>query len=462
MLARADDIVARLQQMNAQGMIFWDVEGEQYPYITYAGDPRVIGSLAPEMDGIANEFFARFTAAGLRTGVCLRPSRIVPGFPGNGHVWDHDNYGFDVLTNLSDKITYAKNRWGCTLFYIDSNVDWAFNDAGQFLPRQLRSSIYVALHALHPDVLVIPEIPRTADWAGSAPYREVNGGGFTSTRARSKAVYPEALTIIEPKDTDWTANHTLLVDAVRSGDILLFRSWFPDSGNPYIKAIYDEAHPAPAITSGLTASGDVGAAFGYNIVATNQPTVYSVTGLPSGLTLNATTGAISGVPLAAGTFTVTLRASSLWGADQKILTITLRSQLDQWRAQWFPGQGSSGNAANNANIDGDAYTNLFEFALGLNPTAADPLSRMPRMAQVTDGGTNWLAITFRRRKTTPLGVNYIVEESVNLSTWTAVDIPTHLIGSPVDQGDSTELVTVRGTHPLGSGRSFLRLRLSEQ
>ncbi|MEO6739980.1 MAG: hypothetical protein ABIP20_06995 [Chthoniobacteraceae bacterium] len=112
MLARADEIVARLGQMNAQGMIFWDVEGEQYPYITYAGDPRVIASLAPEMHGIADEFFAKFIAAGLRTGVCLRPSRIVPGFPGNGHVWDHDNFGFDVLANLSDKITYAKKSLG--------------------------------------------------------------------------------------------------------------------------------------------------------------------------------------------------------------------------------------------------------------------------------------------------------------------------------------------------------------
>ncbi len=377
MLARADDTVARLLTMNAQGMIFWNVEGEQYPYITYAGDPRVIASLAPEMDGIADEFFAKFTTAGLRTGVCLRPSRIVPGFVGSGHVWDHDNFGFDILANLSNKITYAQNRWGCTLFYLDTNVDWTFDNHGTFVGRLLRSSIYTALHALHPDVLVIPEIPRTADWAGAAPYREVNGGGFTSTRARSKAVYPEALTIIEPKDTDWAANYTLLVDAVRSGDILLFRSWFPDSGNPFVKAIYDEAH----------------------------------------------------------------------------------SELTQWREQYFPGQGGTGSATDSANGDGDAFINLFEFAFGLNPTVADPPDKQPQVHPVTDAGTQWLGITFRRRTATPPGLSYIVEESTTLTGWTRVNAATHQVGLPVDQGDGTELVTIRTTHPLGSGQSFLRLRV---
>ena len=461
MLTKADDIVARLQFMNAQGMIFWDVEGEQYPYITYAGDPRVIGSLAPEMHGIADEFFAKFTAAGLRTGVCLRPSRIVPGFPGNGHVWDHDNFGFDVLANLSDKVSYAKNRWGCTLFYIDSNVDWTLDNYGTPTPRLLRSSIYTALAALHPDVLIIPEIPRTADWVAAAPYRELNSGGFTSTRARSRAAYPQALTIIEPKETDWVGNHTLLVDAVRGGDILLFRSWFTDPANTFIKAIYDEAHPAPAITSAGSASGDVGAAFSYAIVGTNQPTLFSATGLPAGLTLNPASGVISGTPLVAGNFTVTMGASSLWGAGQNTLTLTLRSLLDQWRAQYFPGLGNTGNAAATANPDGDAFTNLFEFALGLNPGTADPFSRMPRVQAVSDAGFNWLSITFRRRKSVPPGASYVVEESSLLTGWSVVDSVTRQIGLPVDQGDGTEIVTIRGNYPIGIGQSFLRLRVSE-
>ncbi len=462
MLARADEIVARLGQMNAQGMIFWNVEGEQYPYITYAGDPRVIASLAPEMHGIADEFFAKFISAGLRTGVCLRPSRIVPGFPGNGHVWDHDNFGFDVLANLSDKITYAKTRWGCTLFYIDSNVDWIVNNYGVFTPRLLRSSIYAALHALHPDVLIIPEIPRTGDWASAAPYREINSGDFTSTRARSHAVYPQSRTIIEPKETDWIANHALLVDAVREGGILLFRCWYSDPPNVFIKSIYEEAHPPPMITSAGSASGDTGAPFSYTMTSDSALAQFSAISLPAGLALDPATGIISGTPLIGGNITVTLRARGFWGIGEKTLTLALRSLFDQWRTQNFPGLGNTGNAASTADPDGDSIGNLLEFALGLNPLSADPISLAPQLQSVTDAGSTWPAITFRRRTAFPAGVNYIIEESTDLTDWQTVDQPTRQIGVPVNQGDGTEAVTIRGTHPIGMDQWFLRLRVSEQ
>ncbi len=461
MLASADDTIARLRDMNAQGMIFWNVEGEQFPYITYAGDPRVVGSLAPEMDGIASEFFAKFTAAGLRTGVCLRPSRIVPGFVGSGHVWDHDNFGFDVLTNLSDKIAYAQSRWGCTLFYVDSNVDWTYDNYGTPTARLLRASIFSALHALHPDVLVIPEIPRTGYWAATAPYREVASGGFSATAARSRAAYPQALTIIEPKDCDWITNHAPLVSAVQGGDILLFRSWFPDSGNPQVKAIYTEAHPAPIITSAASASVDAGAPFSYLITATNAPASFGANGRPISLQLASTTGLISGTaPVLADDFTLVLTASSIWGTGQKTMALHVRSPLEQWRALHFPGTENSAAAADDSDPDGDGFTNFFEFALGLDPAVRDLAGQAPLVHKITADGADWLALTFRRRRAVPPGVSYVVEESTDLASWSAVDADTLQIGPPTDQLDGTDLVTIRGTRPLGSARSFLRLRVS--
>src|SRR4029077_5909491 len=58
---------------------------------------------------------------------------------------------------------------------------------------------------------------------------------------------------------------------------------------------------APVITSAGTASGTVGTAFSYQIVATNSPTSFNATGLPAGLTVNAGTGLISGTPTTAAT-----------------------------------------------------------------------------------------------------------------------------------------------------------------
>ena len=81
---------------------------------------------------------------------------------------------------------------------------------------------------------------------------------------------------------------------------------------------------APAITSASSANGTVGTAFSYQIVATNSPTSYGATGLPSGLTVNSGTGLISGTPTAAGTSTVTLSATNATGTGGATLTLTIQ------------------------------------------------------------------------------------------------------------------------------------------
>ncbi|PYM09168.1 MAG: hypothetical protein DMF15_06680 [Verrucomicrobia bacterium] len=80
---------------------------------------------------------------------------------------------------------------------------------------------------------------------------------------------------------------------------------------------------APVITSPTTASGTVCNAFSYQITATNNPTSYSATGLPAGLTVNTSTGVISGTPTATGTFTVTISATNSRGTGSATLTITI-------------------------------------------------------------------------------------------------------------------------------------------
>ncbi|MBZ5635741.1 MAG: putative Ig domain-containing protein, partial [Acidobacteriia bacterium] len=79
----------------------------------------------------------------------------------------------------------------------------------------------------------------------------------------------------------------------------------------------------PSITSALSASGTVGTAFSYQITATNTPTSYGATGLPTGLSINTATGLISGTPTSAGTSAVTLGATNGGGTGNATLTLTI-------------------------------------------------------------------------------------------------------------------------------------------
>jgi outer membrane protein assembly factor BamB len=83
---------------------------------------------------------------------------------------------------------------------------------------------------------------------------------------------------------------------------------------------------APVITSPLTASGNSGKSFRYQITASNSPTSYSAAPLPAGVTLNATSGLLSGTPQHAGTTNVTIGATNGNGTGTATLVITIRGK----------------------------------------------------------------------------------------------------------------------------------------
>jgi hypothetical protein len=242
LLKLADNSIEVLKATGAQGMITWDPEGEEFLSECYYGDPRLVPALAPEMefknDGVKSaidEYFEKFRAAGLKVGVCIRPQQItiVGGWP--VHQAAEDEQAAQILR---ERIAYAKQRWGCTLFYVDSTA--TINGA-------LNPDVFKAVADPYPDVLLIPENESMRYFAYSAPLNSYVHHKITSTPVGARLVYPKAFSVLMAPEGDRPEDHDALVSAVRRGDILLFNSWFMNEGALKIKKIYEEAHPKQAV-----------------------------------------------------------------------------------------------------------------------------------------------------------------------------------------------------------------------
>ena len=78
-----------------------------------------------------------------------------------------------------------------------------------------------------------------------------------------------------------------------------------------------------------------GAYFSYQISGTNNPTSYTVTGLPSGFAFNPSTGVITQAPSAnrasVGIYNISIAATNAWGRGAAVtlpLTVTFRSDFN--------------------------------------------------------------------------------------------------------------------------------------
>ncbi|HTE24060.1 hypothetical protein [Flavitalea sp.] len=208
-----------LKNINSQGVIVWDIEGQEFPHpLTYIGSPELISKLAPEMNEVADEFFAVFKKEGYKTGICIRPDSVV--FKGN---WiDHVPVSNPAIT-LINKINYARKRWGCTIFYVDSNVDP--------LSRLMNAEVFRAVHEAIPDVLLIPEHENIQYFNYSAPYTDLKAEQSLLVDKAIKDVNPAAfkvITISEGLRGTPAQNLKQLTQSVEEGNILLFRGWYPD------------------------------------------------------------------------------------------------------------------------------------------------------------------------------------------------------------------------------------------
>lgn len=238
LMSEAESIVASLREVNAQGIIIWDVEGGRDPAIKYVGSPAMVEKLSPEMDQVADAFFERIREAGFRTGVCLRPTTLMVMEDEKGElVWRHRHpRDRDFVDVLSEKIRYAQERWGCTLFYIDTNSvwmgaetdqereAWPKNSQGKVIPYHalMNAEQWRELARRHPDVLLIPEHSYQRYYASTAAYAQIDMG-VRNTAPVIGAVWPNTFKMLcttTPMTRFWEPT----VAAQAAGEVVSFNA----------------------------------------------------------------------------------------------------------------------------------------------------------------------------------------------------------------------------------------------
>ena len=244
LLKHADELIEEMKDINAQGVIVWNIEGNGPNYLQYVGDPHMVEYLCPEADAVADEFFKKIRDAGFKVGVCLRPSVISvkeqknEAFAEKNNLKNPFSYFHDYPHDkrppadiLAEKVEYAKRRWGCTMFYVDTNhaagfwpktdeekAAWPKEKDGKlkWYNELLNEDVWAEVLKRHPDVLFTIEHTPLIQYTVSAPYDEWQTPA-DGTPAVVRATWPDAfkcLVIKEPKD------HWKVAARVEKGDVL--------------------------------------------------------------------------------------------------------------------------------------------------------------------------------------------------------------------------------------------------
>jgi len=136
--------------------------------------------------------------------------------------------------------------------------------------------------------------------------------------------------------------------------------------------------------------------------------------------------------------------NSMGTAESSIYLITVipLNSLSSWRWNHFYTYESTGSADNLADADNDGVPNILEYALLGDPTR-------PHTAQlpILLPAGNTLTFKFLRARS---DINYIVEQSSDLKTWTDISTNAGTVGQEVE-------ISV----PFNGGSKFLRLKVSE-
>ena len=141
-----------------------------------------------------------------------------------------------MVQELVRKMKFAHDRWGATLFYLDSTV----RADGSTLPAAVIEEAAAAM----PDSLLIPEESSTRMYRASAGYKTFLFHGDLGTDGAIRALYPEAFSVNLINDADpakLALHRAELVQSVRRGDVLMVHADHWQQNNDVVMGIYQEA-----------------------------------------------------------------------------------------------------------------------------------------------------------------------------------------------------------------------------
>ena len=92
-----------------------------------------------------------------------------------------------------------------------------------------------------------------------------------------------------------------------------------DNAGPAGSHAWTVVAPPPVVNSATTASGTVGTFVSYAITASNSPDSYAAANLPPGLSVSTVTGAITGTPTSAGSYSISITATNAGGTSDAVV-----------------------------------------------------------------------------------------------------------------------------------------------
>lgn len=202
---------------------------------------------------------------------------------------------------------------------------------------------------------------------------------------------------------------------------------------------------APRITAFANTNHLVGQAFSLQPTATHTPSGWASPGAPAWLSINSSSGLLSGTPSNPGSWPISVVASNAWGGTTNTFTLTVVSLASNWFGSLAP-----------TNIAPDGMTYLLKYGYGGRTNSHDGDLRPSMVSQ-----SNQMTFTFFAR-TNDTNLSIVPVSGTNLAdlaSWSSSNLTVVSAGTTNRNGET--LAIRRVTVPLTNNpeKRFVRLQV---